>query len=40
MSWYKAKYGKVKPAFRGGTTNYGSINATKKYVEYFQTYKK
>ena len=35
MSWYKAKYGKVKPAFRGGTTNYGSINATKKYVEYF-----
>ena len=35
MSWYKAKYGKIKPAFRGGSTNYHSVNATKKYIEYF-----
>ena len=35
MSWYKAKYGKVKPTFKGGSTNYHSVNATKKYIEYF-----
>lgn len=35
MTWYNAKYKSIKPAFRGGVTNYNSINATKKYVEYF-----
>jgi hypothetical protein len=35
MTWYNAKYKGVKPAFRGGDTNYNTINATKKYVEYF-----
>ena len=35
MTWYTAKYKKSKPTFRGGATNYNSVNATKKYVEYF-----
>ena len=35
MTWYTAKYKKSKPTFRGGETNYNSIKATKKYVEYF-----
>ena len=35
MTWYIAKYKSIKPAFRGGETNYNKINATKKYVEYF-----
>ena len=35
MTWYIAKYKTIKPAFRGGETNYYKINATHKYVEYY-----
>jgi len=34
MNYFVKKYKTIKPVFKGGTTNYNSINSTKKYVEY------
>ena len=34
MNYFVKKYKTVKPAFKGGATNYKTINSTKKYVEY------
>lgn len=34
MSYFVKKYKSIKPVFKGGATNYHTINATKKYVEY------
>lgn len=34
MNYFVKKYKSIKPVFKGGATNYNSINSTKKYVEY------
>lgn len=34
MNYFVKKYKSITPTFKGGTTNYNSINSTKKYVEY------
>ena len=34
MNYFVKKYKGIKPVFRGGDTNYNSIEATVKYVEY------